>query len=267
MGKVKLLLQGIVLLAPPTLLVVWLITGFGVRAIARWSTDFRDSVFSANTIVMMLIWLGHVMILINLLFYIAHVSSDVRRTKAKHVPGRSHLRCVIGLSGFIAMAIATFVVVTLLAFSGIQIPGVSCESTIAFNHYLLLAIFVCFVVMDFLALRSARLQGTKGEGDAMASLLSIWLVSVPSIFITCFALVLHWILVTNPDWMLIYDKPEILSGEQFGYLHVPLVSPSAAERPMFGLFVSGLNVGVLMASIIASQIAFFVLTVFRQRPS
>lgn len=61
------------------------------------------------------------------------------------------------------------------------------------------------------------------------------------------------------------DKPEILAGARYGYLHVPLVSPSVEERPLFGLFVSGLNVGLLMASIIASQVAFFVLEVFRRR--
>jgi hypothetical protein len=122
---------------------------------------------------MMLIWLGHLMILINLGFYIQHVWGEVFAINRQRAPGQKHLKVVLVASFVIAIVIGAFVLVSVMAFGGVRIPVVSIEWVIKVNHYVLLGIFVCFIMMDCLALRRACLHGDGGSADTTASLLAI----------------------------------------------------------------------------------------------
>lgn len=261
-SRAKLLFQGVALLAPPLLFVLWVASGSGVRWIAEHSKGFQDSLFSANSMVMALIWLGYLMTFINLCFYVAHIY----RGAFKGPPSTEKQRdlVIIFVASVVLMfVIGAFLTGTLAAFLGVQISFLKFNSVVLLNHYFVLGVLAVFVVMDWRAIQSAQRLPARPTSDLPAAWLSVWLVSVPSILVTLLALLLHHNLSTNPDWMLIYDKPEILSGEKYGYLHVPLVNPSSEEMPMFGLFISGLNVGLIMASMMVSQIAFFAIEVFR----
>ena len=261
--KNKLLYQAFALLAPPLLFFLWLFTGLGVRWIASRSIDFAGSLFSANTIVMTLIWLGHLMTLINLCVYITHVHKAVKKP-VLDAQDRWGLWSVFYASVTLAVLIFLFLTGTFFAFIG-GIPSFAFDDTVTWNHWLLLVILLVFGFLDWSAFQRLSAKNNRLTSDAAVLWLCVYLISIPSILVTVLAMTLRYFLVTNPDWMLIFDKPEILSGETYGYLHTPIVSPSETERPLFGLFASGLEVGIIMASIMVSQIAFFALQVFREQ--
>lgn len=208
------------------------------------------------------------MTLINLLFYIKNgderglrrESTDAERNNVKRVR-------------FMAFAILTFIIIfsliTILAFFGISIEYVNFGSIVEVNHWLLFVILFMFIVMDWWELKIVKQTAGGDWMKETVALLYVWLVSVPSILVTILAILLHWSLLRNSDiWFLVIDKPEILSGEQYGYLYPPLVFPSPQERPLFDLFFTGLNVGLIMASIIVSQLSYFVIEVIsRRRPN
>ncbi|MDZ4819456.1 MAG: hypothetical protein SGJ20_10835 [Planctomycetota bacterium] len=262
----KLIFQGFALLAPPLLFIAWVASGTGVHWMASRSTGFEGSLFSANTMLMALVWLGYFMTLINLCFYAAHVIREALKNNAD-ASNRRDLFIVFWISMLLAVVISAFLTVTVVALLGIHVPLINFDSVIVINHCLILGILVVFIRMDRRAFRNAQKEGAGLNVEVAAAWLSVWLVSVPSFVVTLLALFLHYELTTNPDWMLIYDKPEILSAEShgYGYLHIPLASPSSQEQPMFGLFVSGLNVGLIMSSIMVSQIAYFAIQVFKSR--
>lgn len=257
--------QGVLLLAPPFAFVLWLVFSHGGIWIASMGADFAGSAFAANTIIIGLVFLGHIMTLINLVFYLesgdAHGLRDGSTDAEKRNVKRVRLIAII-----ICVLIAVFLVLTSLAFCGIQIPYFSFGKIVEFNHWFLLGILIMFICMDWWELKRVQ-RGAGGDWiEETVALLYVWLVSVPSILVTVLAIVLHWSLVRNSEvWFLIIDKPEQLSGEQYGYLHPPLVSPSSQERPFFDLFFTGLNVGLIMASIIVSQLSYFVINVISQR--
>ncbi len=64
---------------------------------------------------------------------------------------------------------------------------------------------------------------------------------------------------------MMFDKPEVLSGSRYRYNVVPVIEPASQMKLWFVLFASGLNTGLLMACIIMSQAALFVLQIFRYR--
>lgn len=260
-----LLPQGLLLLAPPLVFVAWLVFGHGGLGIASLGANFAGSAFAANTIIIGLVFLGHLMTLINLGFYLQS-SDEYGLSDESTCVDRKIVKRVRGMAIIICVLIGLFLGITILAFIGVAIPYVSFGKIVEVNHVLLLVILIMFICMDWWELK--RVQGGAG-GDCMketVALLYVWLVSVPSILVTCLAILLHWSLVRNADvWFLIIDKPEQLSGEKYGYLHPPLVVPSPHEIPFFDLFFTGLNVGLIMASIIVSQLSYFVIKVISRR--
>lgn len=265
MERWRLWFQGLSLLAPPFAFVLWLVFSRGGVWVASMGANFAGSAFAANTIIIGLVFLGHIMTLINLLFYIKD-SDEKGLSGESGSEGVRIVKYVRGMAISICVLIAVFLVLTALAYGGAQIPRFGFGTIVGWNHWILLVILSMFIFMDWLELK--RVQG-GGGGEWMketVALLYVWLVSVPSIVVTVLAIVLHWSLLRNSNvWLLVIDKPEQLSGEQYGYLHPPLVSPTPQERPFFDLFFTGLNVGLIMASIIVSQLSYFVIRVISKR--
>ena len=203
------------------------------------------------------------MTLINLFFYAFHIYQGAFKRDAD-IGNRRDLIIVFVFTTALAFVMAIFLTITFCAFFGfLHFSFITIDSVILLNHVLLVVIFVAFILMDWRAFRSARSQDTGLTTELVSAWLSVWLVSVPSLLVTLLAILLHNRILANPDWLLVFDKPEILSGDTYGYLYVPVVNPSSQEEPMFGLFVSGLNTGLIMASIMVSQIAFFAIQVFK----
>lgn len=248
------------LLIFPIILGLWI-----VLESPDWISSFtifyedNNTIYIINTVFILFVFMSLLPVLVNIFFYLLDSSDQIdlyKGTNGNIKKYHNFSMCLIVLIVFIISAFLVLLIVS--AYSNLQLMKLT--AVVSINSILSIAIFVAFSVMDVLSWKSGIIMGKEKTNRKMVFIIkrsameSLLFIDVPALLI-----VLSSVFFLSELGDIDYFKSFLSNPRVF--LKSVTVLLQNNQREVIELFPNGIETGVIMTSIIYSQILYFILKV------
>lgn len=219
----------------------------------------NNTIYVINTVFILFVFMSLLPILINMLFYLFDSSNQINSYIGPNKSIRNFHIISMVLIIFLAVSIFVFLMGLIWSiYSNQQI--INLANIIMFNSYLSIAIFSIFLLMDALAWKSGVIMHKEKincktafivKRSAMESLL---FVDIPALLIVLSSIIFLSKLEDIDYFKSFLSDPRV-------FLKPVAVLLQNNQKEVIELFPNGIETGIIMASIIYSQILYFILKV------
>lgn len=236
------LLFKLILLIGPIILGGWFI-------LTQYNTFdyFNDlSKYNINSVFILFVYIALIPVLVNIVYYL----NDSFELVFKYIGNNKAIKRLNKFSFFSILLIA---IVTAIFILLISIKYLSFHQIVEYNRYVSLAIFLTFLVIDILTWKSELIEKKENNGDSehfdiniSFSKESTFLINLPTLLIISLSLIFTYQLEHIEFYKNIIDRSSFLFDIQI-----------LVDKEIIELFINGIETGILMTSIVFSQIIFF----------
>ena len=237
------LLIKLILLIGPIFLGGWFI-------LTRYNTFnyFNDlSEYNINSVFIIFVYIALIPVLVNIVYYL----NDSFDLVFKYNGNNKRIKVLNKFSFFSILLIAIITAIFILL---ISIKYLSFNQIIEFNRYVSLAIFLIFLIIDILTWKSELIEKSENNKDnsnqfdinITFSKESTFLINVPTLLIISLSLIFIHKLENIDFYKNMIDRNNFLFDIQI-----------LVDKKIIDLFINGIETGILMTSIVFSQIIFF----------
>lgn len=219
----------------------------------------NNTIYVINTVFILFIFMSLLPVLINMLFYIFDSSNQINSYRGPNKSIRNfHFISMLLIVLLVVIISAFIVLLTGSIYSNKQI--VNLANIIMINSYLSITIFSIFLLMDALAWKSGAIMHKEKINCNLAFIVkrsameSLLFIDIPALLI-----VLSSIIFLSKLGDIDYFKSFLSDPRVF--LKSVTILLQKNQKEVIELFPNGIETGIIMASIIYSQILYFILKV------
>lgn len=259
-GKWRKIIWNFLMLISPIILGLWI-----VLESPDWIFPFtifyedNNTIYIINTVFVLFVFMSLLPVLVNMFFYLFDSSDQINSYQGVNRSIKNYHNVSIALAFAFGIIISAFLVILVYSVCfNQQLLGLT--AIVSINSILSVLIFVVFSLMDVLSWKSGAIIGKEKANRKMAfitkrsAMESLLLIDVPALLI-----VLTSVFFLSELEDIDYFK-SFLSDPRVFLKSVPVLLQNN-RKEVIELFPNGIEAGIIMTSIIYSQILYFILRV------